>query len=164
MKLIQYKLGILILILFSSCKKERVEKKSVFIKTWYDTERVVPYTATLIINKDHTFKFTGGACTARFYSNGKWIEKKDTLILNSGFPKECLNLREFGRMCYSNEEIENIRFLKTKAGCEVKNDDEFENFRDAKFYLRNDSLIFKKDKKENCTEYEIRFYKAKKVR
>lgn len=154
----------LFFISLSSCKKETIVPKSVFVKTWYDTEMVIPYAATLTINKDHTFKFIGGACTARFNSEGKWTEKKDTLILDSGFPGECVNLSEFGKMCISREEIENRISAKVKAGCEVKNDEEFVNFKKAKFYLRNDSLIFKKDKKDKCTEYEIVFSRVKKSR
>ncbi|MBZ4037151.1 hypothetical protein K6T82_20495 [Flavobacterium sp. 17A] len=147
-----------------SCKKENKEQKSVFVKTWYDTEMDIPYMARLEINKDHTFKFVGGACTTSFHSDGNWIEKNDTLILNSVLPKECFQIHEFGKMCYSKEEIEKIRFTKTIADCEPKNEDSFENFKDEKFYLRNDSLVLKKDRKEKCTERKIVFFKYKKQR
>lgn len=164
MKVDQFIFCILISIFLISCKKEDKKQESIFVKTWYDTEMVIPYMASLEINKDHTFKFTGGACTASFHSYGNWIEKNDTLILNSILPKECFQINEFGKMCYSKEEIEKIRFTKTIADCEPKNDDSFENFKDEKFYLRNDSLVLKKDKKEKCTEKEIVFFKYKKQR
>lgn len=164
MKVDRFIFCILISIFLISCKKEDKKQESIFVRTWYDTEMVIPYMASLEINKDHTFKFTGGACTASFHSYGNWIEKNDTLILNSILPKECFQINEFGKMCYSKEEIEKIRFTKTIADCEPKNDNSFENFKDEKFYLRNDSLVLKKDKKEKCTEKEIVFFKYKKQR
>lgn len=144
-------------ILFLSCKKEKIENKSPFVKDWYDTEQVIPFTATLKINKDKTFEYFGGACTSQFESNGTWYESNDTIILNSKIPNECLMMREFGKMCYSKGEIEKIRFTKTVKNCKTESEKEYENFINKKFYIRNDSLILKKDKKDTCTVREIIF-------
>ena len=144
-------------ILFFSCKKEVIEKKTDFVKTWYDTEKIIPFEATLKINEDNTFEYYGGACDSQFESSGTWFVKNDTIILNSKIPSECMAMTEFGKMCYSKEEIEKIRFTRTIKNCKTTSNKEFNNFSNEKFYIKNDSLVFKKDKKDTCTGFEMVF-------
>ena len=96
------KLLLLISILaFSSCKKDnpKIEENSKFVKVWFDTVRSYPFKAKLVIKKDKTFEYRGGACTSRFGAKGIWKIENDTIILNSIKPKECMWKHDFGLIC-----------------------------------------------------------------
>ena len=56
------------IIALSSCKKNssKIEENSKFVKVWFDTVRTFPFKAKLIINKNKTFEYRGGACTSSF--------------------------------------------------------------------------------------------------
>lgn len=157
---------IIILLLFIRCKKEKIKSEinSVFVKDWYDTEMIVPFKAILKINKDSTFQYNGGACTSSFESNGTWRIKNDTIILNSSKSKKCLTMIEFGPFCINKKDLSNHTINKTLKDCNPSGEGMYENFINEKFYIRNDSLIYKKEEKDKCSEFEIKFAKNKKIR
>ncbi len=160
------KLLLLISILaFSSCKKDnpKIEENSKFVKVWFDTVRSYPFKAKLIINKNKTFKYSGGACTSSFGAKGIWRIENDTIILNSIKPKECMWKRDFGLIC---EKLTDNDY-KTIKDCEPKGEDSYENFENEKFYVRNDTLIHKNDKNDkmkNCPKLKIAFSDKEKIR
>lgn len=149
-------------LLFFSCKNEVPVKKpkSGFIKKWFDTELIVPFSATLEIKENQTFQYHGGACTSKFNSNGTWIINKDTIILNSNLSEKCLTIIEFGPMCFDN--LSQKKLAKTIKNCIPNTEEFYELFKNEKFYIRNDSLVHKNEKRENCSEFEIIFSKTKK--
>jgi hypothetical protein len=157
---------LIILVSLTNCKNESQKKKinSIFVRDWYDTEMVIPFSATLKINKDSTFQYKGGACTSSFTSNGTWRIENDTIILNSNKSKECLIIVEFGPLCPSKEDMLNHKISKTLKDCNPAGENMYENFRNEKFYIRNDSLIYKKGENEKCSEFEIIFATNKKKR
>lgn len=167
------KLLLLIFILaLSSCKKDnpKIEENSKFVKVWFDTVRSYPFMAKLIINKNKTFEYRGGACTSSFGAKGIWRIENDTIILNSIKPKECMWKVDFGLLCLTpaemragNENDDN----KTIKGCEPQGEDSYENFENEKFYFRNDTLIHKNDendKMKNCPKLKIAFSDKEKIR
>jgi len=167
------KIFLLISILtLSSCKKDnpKVEENSKFVKVWFDTVRSYPLTSKLIINKNNTFEYRGGACTSSFGAKGIWKIENDTIILNSIKPKECKWKHDFGLFCLTYEEMKSSNFAldnKTIKGCEPQGDDSYEHFENDKFYFRNDTLIHKndeKDKMKNCPKSIIAFSDKEKVR
>lgn len=146
------------IIALSSCKKNnpKIEKNSKFVKVWFDTVRSYPFKAKLIINKNKTFEYRGGACDSRFGSKGIWRIENDTIILNSIKPKECMYKIDFGLVCEKLTGDDN----KTIKGCEPKSDKMFEDFENEKFYFRNDTLIHKNDENDkitNCPKSKIAF-------
>ncbi|NDP27810.1 MAG: hypothetical protein GZ087_10355 [Flavobacterium sp.] len=160
------------IIAFSSCKKNnpKIEENPKFVKVWFDTVKSFPFTAKLIIKKDSTFEYRGGACTSSFGAKGSWKMENDTIILNSIKPKKCMWKRDFGLFCLTFEEMKagNIEEdNKTIKGCEPKGEDSYENFENEKFYFRNDTLIHKNDehdKIKNCPKSKIAFLDKEKIR
>lgn len=162
---IKFLLLIFILAL-SSCKKDspKIEENSKFVKVWFDTVIIVPFEAKLIIKKDNTFDYSGGACTSSFGAKGIWRIENDTIILNSIKPKECLWTHKFGKNCTTREEIIAERDNKTIKNCEPNEDESYEIFENEKFYIRNDTLIHKNDENENCPKSIIAFSDKEKIR
>ena len=153
------------LIAVTSCKKHepKIEENAKFVKVWFDTVKSTPFTAKLIIKKDSTFEYTGGACTSSFGSKGIWRIENDTLILNSIYPKECMWKHDFGLIC---EKLASDDY-KTIKGCDPKDERAYEHFENDKFYFRNDTLIHKNDendKMENCPNAIIAFSDKQKIR
>ena len=163
---------LIFIIAFSSCKKDnpKIEENSKFVKVWFDTVRSSPFMAKLIMNKNKTFEYRGGACTSSFEAKGIWRIENDTIILNSIKPKECKWKRDFGLFCLTFEEMRagNIeQDNKTIKGCEPKSDDSYEIFKNEKFYIQNDTLIHKNDENDkikNCPKSIIAFSDKEKIR
>ena len=160
------------IIALSSCKKNntKIDENSKFVKVWFDTVRTYPFKAKLIINKNKTFEYRGGACTSRFSSKGIWRIEKDTIILNSIKPKECLWKLNFGLFCLTPEEMRAGNAdddNKTIKGCEPQGEESYENFENEKFYFRNDTLIHKNDVNDkivNCPKLKIAFSDKEKIK
>jgi hypothetical protein len=153
------------IIAFSSCKKDnpKIEENSKFVKVWFDTVRSYPFKAKLVIKKDKTFEYSGGACTSSFGAKGIWKIENDTIILNSIKPKEYMWKHDFGLIC---EKLTDNNY-KTIKDCEPKGEDSYENFENEKFYVRNDTLIHKNDendKMKNCPKSKIAFSDKEKIR
>jgi hypothetical protein len=158
-------LSILLLVIFISCKndKPKINKNSKFVKTWFDTVRMTPFTSKLIINKNNTFDYSGGACTSSFESKGFWKIEKDTLILNSSKTNKCYWKLPFGLMC-SKKDFEKIREdNKTIKGCNPMGENEYVIFDNEKFYIRNDTLIHT-EKNKYCPSMKIAYSSVQKVR
>ena len=156
-------------IAFSSCKKDnpKIEENSKFVKVWFDTVRSSPFMAKLIMNKNKTFEYRGGACTSSFGAKGIWKIENDTIILNSIKPKECLWKHDFGLFCVTPAKMIADNDNKTIKGCEPHGEESYENFENEKFYFRNDTLIHKNDKNdkiENCPKCKIAFSNKEKIR
>lgn len=152
-------------IVFISCKKGETKaiEKSEFVKTWFDTVRMVPFKSKLIINDNKTFEYNGGACTSSFESKGSWKIEKDTLILNSSKTKKCYWKHPFGLMC-SEKDFEKIREdNKTIKDCNPTGENAYVIFDNEKFYIRNDTLIHTK-KNKYCPKFKIAFSSVQKVR
>ena len=160
---------LLISILFVSCNKSSSKESpkvlnSKFVKVWFDTIRGVPFFSKLEIKQNRTFKYVGGACTESWSSEGLWIIKNDTIILNSIKPKDCVYLSEYGTMCKTIAEIR-------KNGPEISSKDcdtaysypEFEVFKNEKFYLKNDTLVHVKQNKK-CEGIDIAYSMKEKNR
>lgn len=157
-------LSILLFVIFIRCKNDqpKINQKSEFVKTWFDTVRVAPFVSKLVINENKTFNYNGGACTASFQSKGSWKIEKDTLILNSYQTYKCYWKENFGLLC-SKEEFEKIREdNKTIKNCNPNAEDAYIIFDHEKFYLRNDTLIHT-DKNKNCPKLRIAFSSKKKI-
>lgn len=156
-------------ILLVSCNKSSPKEplevlNSQFAKVWFDTVRGIPFYSKLEIKQNNTYKYVGGACTASWSSEGVWIIKNDTIILNSKKPKECVYLSEYGTMCRTRIEIQ-------KNGPEISSKDcdtaysypEFEVFKNEKFYLKNDTLVHVKQNKK-CEGIDIAYSMKEKKR
>ncbi|HWS60138.1 MAG TPA: hypothetical protein VN182_04335 [Flavobacterium sp.] len=160
------------IIALSSCKKDnpKIEEHSKFVKVWFDTVRSYPFKAKLIIKKDKTFEYRGGACTSSFGAKGIWRIENDTIILNSIKPKECMWKHDFGLFCLTFEEMKLANIEednKTIKDCEPQGENSYENFENEKFYFRNDTLIHKNDKYDkmtNCPKLIIAFSDKEKIR
>lgn len=160
---------ILLIVSLSSCEKLRQKEQlnenqdSEFAKTWFDTIRGIPFTEKLEVKQNRTFKLIGGACTARWWSEGSWDLKNDTIILNSFKPKECTYLEEYAAMCRTIQEIrKNGREVSIKD-CTPDSDDDYQMLINEKFYIRNDTLVHvKQDKK--CEGIEVVYSIKEKIR
>ncbi|MDX6183795.1 hypothetical protein SGQ44_15880 [Flavobacterium sp. Fl-77] len=160
---------ILLIISLSSCNKFKQKEQlnenqnSEFVKTWFDTIRGIPFAEKLEIKQNRTFKLIGGACTARWWSEGSWRIKNDTIILNSFKPKKCIYLREYGIMCRTFEEIrKNGREVSIKD-CNPDSDNDYEMFINEKFYIKNDTLVHVKQNKK-CEGIKVAYSTTEKIR
>jgi len=150
-----------ILILFSflsfiACKnsnEQEIRKK--YIAEWKSTKKPIPYSATLKINKDNTFDFDSGACMSSSRSKGHWRLENDTIILNSFKPKDCCLLMVFGGNCEKYGKIgENYMFKKSFENCDLETENSYDVFENTKFYIKNEILVFKKNKINDCKDLE----------
>ena len=126
-----------------------------YIAEWKSTKKPVPYTATLKINNDNTFDFNSGACMSSTTSKGKWRIENDTIILNSFKPRNCCFLIVFGGNCEKYGKAgENHMFRKSFEDCDMKIEDMYDVFENTKFFIKNEKLIFKKSKINDCEDLE----------
>lgn len=152
---------LLFICLFSCKKPEKPVNK--FVGTWYDTEYVIPNLSVFKINIDSTFSYTSGACTWQGFSKGKWKMVGDSITLNSSNSDTCYALLPF---------IDCVRFEKpgkenaiTFPNCKVKGKADFLIFSHEKFYIKNDSLIFKIKQSSKCPDtLKIVFARTQKIR
>lgn len=152
-------ISILILLSFLSfiaCKNSTEnEIRNKYIAEWKSTKKPIPYSGTLKINNDNTFDFNSGACMSRSYSKGKWRIENDTIILNSFEPKNCCFLIVFGGNCEKYGKTgENYMFKKSFKDCDLQTEDLYDVFENTKFYIKNETLVFKKSKINDCEDLE----------
>lgn len=141
----------------SSPKQSPEVLNSKFVKVWFDTIKRVPFFSKLEIKQNRTFKYVGGACTASWSSEGCWIMKNDTIILNSVKPKECVYLSEYGTKCKTIDEIrKNGSEISSKNCTPDYSYQDFEVFKNEKFYIQNDTLIHVKQNKK-CEGIDIAY-------
>ncbi|MFD1604312.1 hypothetical protein ACFSJW_24820 [Flavobacterium artemisiae] len=156
-------LTLAILFLFISCnKKTESEIENKFVKTWYDTQYIVPGRSELIVKKDSTFNYTSAGCDWRVFSKGKWKIKGDSIELTSSKIDTCYMAFPFID-CGFYERKDKERMV-TIPNCKPDTGSDFCLFTKETFYLRNDSLIYKiKDSK--CPDsLRIEFAKTPKIR
>ena len=159
----KYKFFIIIAFIsfFQSCEKKADER---FVRTWHDTEYIIPGHSTLKINSNFTFNYKARGCQWQCFSKGKWNVIGDTLELNSILSDTCYNMFPFAE-CIKFGDYENKKIRTTIKNCTAEDDREFTIFEKEKFYLKNDSLIYIKKTNSNCTDsIRIIFAKTEKIR
>lgn len=160
-------LPLVILILFTSCKKDlpkEIENPK-FVRTWYDTVQGMPYRAKLIINANKTFEFSDHGCQSGSKSYGNWKIVNDTITLKSIKPKGCLYQNRFGVYCIKIGDKSYFENSKTIKGCEPSGrESDYEIFENEKFIIRNDTLIHINQAKNDCGEIRVAFSTKEKMR
>ena len=152
--------SLLLFICLISCKKsESLPNK--FIGTWYDTEYIVPGKSSIKINADSTFDYRSRGCQGGSVSKGKWKIVGDSIELNSTSSDTCYRMFPFVYCTPFGEN--NIRDILTIPNCNPDNNTFFAIFSKEKFYLKNDSLIFKVKPESKCSDtLKIVFAKTQK--
>ena len=143
--------------IFVGCQSDKIDFK-LFGGNW-KIERDVYRKGALIINQDRTFKFSDIGHLSESYSSCTWKIKKDTLVLSSTMPQECLYVHKFAPFCPNKNIIIEEKIETTIENCEPKNYTKFySKFLREKFILKKDSLIYIVTNK-NCdkkhTDYRI---------
>lgn len=152
---------ILVLVSLISCKKSESSLNK-FGGTWYDTEYIIPNRSTLKINTDGTFKYASAGCDWRVISKGNWKRFGDTIELNSTSSDTCYRMFPFVE-CISYGEYDRKDIL-TIPNCEPTNNKSFAIFTKEKFYLKNDSLVYKLKQNSGCPDtLKIIFAKTEKI-
>ncbi|TDO97127.1 hypothetical protein [Flavobacterium sp. 245] len=157
------KIKISILVLFLaliSCKKAESPPNR-FIGTWYDTEYVVPSLTRITIKKDSTFSCISGACTWQGFSQGKWKIVGDSIELNSTKSDTCYRMLPF----VDCNPFEKRKDLLTIPNCSPEQRSDFLIFDKERFYVKNDSLVYKLKKSSKCPDtLKIVFARTQKIR
>ena len=123
-----------------NCKQnsQKFEKKENFIRDW----KVIRYpysNATLSFNANHTFEYRETGHLSEIYSKGIWKLIKDTLVLNSLQPNECLYLDDFSLT--KGDTLDDMQ--TTLKNCIPKpNSKFFTEFSNSKFIVTKDSLNY----------------------
>jgi len=139
------------MISFFSCQKKIDNPNKKFIKTWYDTEYIVPGRTTLEINSDCTFNYNAAGCQWRCFSKGNWKVVGNTIELNSTTIDSCYNMFPFAE-CIKFGTYNTKKIPTTVPNCSPKTDIEFTIFSKEIFYLKSDSLVYKRKVNSNCTD------------
>lgn len=142
-------------VFFTSCHNSGKEKGSVdcnaeiekkYIGKWFSVERLIPYSAVLKVDPDHSFTFEGGACLSSFDSKGSWILHEDTLILTGLEPTECCLISNFGIDCNRIDlsDPDSVKIKSPEISMEdcVPDDRTYSYivFKQEKFLIRDDTL------------------------
>lgn len=157
------KIKISILVLFLgliSCQKKEIPENK-FVGTWYDTEYLVPSLTIIKIKTDSTFSCTSGACTWQGFSQGKWKIVGDSIELNSIKSDNCYRILPFVHC----DPFEKRGDTLTISKCDPKGKADFLIFEKERFYLKNDSLIYKLKRSSKCPDLlRIVFARTQKIR
>ncbi|MBB4804652.1 hypothetical protein HNP37_004749 [Flavobacterium nitrogenifigens] len=155
------KISILVLFLsLISCQKKEIPVNK-FVGTWYDTEYVVPSLTIIKIKKDSTFSCTSGACTWRGFSRGKWRIVGDSIELSSIKSDTCYRTLPF----VDCNPFEKRKDSLTIPNCNSNESADFLIFDRERFYIKNDSLVYKLRRDSKCPDtLKIVFAKTQKVR
>ncbi|OYU93009.1 MAG: hypothetical protein CFE21_22165 [Bacteroidetes bacterium B1(2017)] len=145
---------------FQSCQKKADER---FVRTWHDTEYIIPGHSTLSINSNFTFNYKSAGCQWRCFSKGKWNVIGDTIELNSIASDTCYQMYPFAK-CIKFAAYENKKVPTTIPNCTAETMEEFTIFRKEKFYLKKDSLVYTQKPNQDCPPIEIKFAKTEKIR
>ncbi|AWK06146.1 hypothetical protein HYN56_18715 [Flavobacterium crocinum] len=152
----------LVLIHFASCKKAEFPVNK-FVGTWYDTEYIVPGHATIKINKDSTFNYNGAGCQWTLVSKGKWKIVGDFIELNSTKIDTCYRMIPF--VDCNPFETRKRKEILTIPNCNPKDDTDFLIFDKERFYIKNDTLVYKLKPGSGCPDtLKIVFAKTRKIR
>lgn len=139
-------LSLAILIFSISCKNiESVPKN--FAGTWYDTGYEDQNKTILKILPNNTFLYNGGSSSWTGFSNGTWKMIGDTIELSSAKMEDCYNAFPFSD-CSSADK--NSKGLTTIPGCVPDMDMSFVTIDKERFYIKNDSLIYKSKTGSKC--------------
>jgi hypothetical protein len=170
---LKYRILMLIFLVLVGCtnnsrtSKDKQNEKielSPFIDEWVSVARVIPYSATVLIKKDHTFSYNFGACQSFGFSNGDWQMENGTLVLTSSAYDSCYYTREFGVNCISISDSNETMYKPqqtTIEGCLPEGIDEYIIFANDQFILRNDTLIHVSLKDTPCPEMKDKFVRKK---
>lgn len=134
-----------LMVVFLSCKnnEKNIIREKKFIKEWISRKSIIPHTAYLKINPDHTFKYNDRGCQWETNAFGNWRLVNDTLILNSLPSKKCQFIDGFGNNMRIPNAGEDFKPETTIKGCEPeKRNGVYVNFIDDKFYIKNDTLEY----------------------
>ena len=82
------------IIFLISCKKSEIPVNK-FIRTWYDTEYIVPGKSSIIIKKDGYFYYRSAGCDWRVKSKGHWKIIGNSIELNSTTSDTCYRMFPF---------------------------------------------------------------------
>ncbi|KUJ60065.1 hypothetical protein AR687_20135 [Flavobacteriaceae bacterium CRH] len=150
----------LLFISLISCKKAEIPI-SKFVGVWYDTEYIVPSLTIIKIKADSTFSCTSGACTWQGFSQGKWKIVGDSIELNSTKSDTCYKMLPF---VHCNP-FEKRKDSLTISNCNPKGRADFLIFEKERFYIKNDSLLYKLKSSSKCPDtLKIIFAKTQKIR
>lgn len=152
----------LFLISFISCKKpEKPINK--FAGTWYDTEYIIPGKSSIKINADSSFSYRSRGCDWGSVSKGKWKMVGDSIELNSTSSDTCYKMFPFV-YCFPFGK-NNRKDILTIPNCIPDENAFFAIFTKEKFYIKNDSLVYKLKAGSNCPDtLKIVFARSKKIR
>lgn len=147
---------------FISCKKSETPPNK-FVGVWYDTEYIIPSKTILKINKDSSFDYQSAGCQWRVISKGKWKMAGDSIELNNTKSDTCYKMSPFVD-CIPFETSKKKDIL-TIPNCNPKGDTYFLIFAKERFYIKNDSLVYKLKPSSNCPDtLKIVFAKTQKIR
>jgi hypothetical protein len=159
------KIRILIFLFFVSlisCRKsDNVHNK--FVGIWYDTEYIIPSRSTLKINIDSTFNYQGAGCQWRLTSHGKWKIIDDFIELNSIKTDTCYRMFPF--VDCNPFDTRKRKVVLTISDCNPKDNTDFLIFAKERFYIKNDSLVYKLKSNSLCPDtLKIIFAKTQKIK
>jgi hypothetical protein len=143
-----------ILISLLGCQKN-IEPDE-FVGTWIIDG--IPYSkAKITFSKNHTFEYVEKNDFAHSNSKGQWEIRKDTLILNSVFPNECLYVSYFSQDCNDEQSAVFKLFIETTIeNCQPKNIKKFfTKFDNTKFVKGSNSLVFIPT--VSCSDFAFKF-------
>ncbi|MDR7210103.1 hypothetical protein [Flavobacterium piscis] len=154
--------GFLLFICLISCKKKEVPVNK-FVRTWYDTEYIISGRSSIKINKDSTFEYESAGCNWRVFSKGNWKIIEDSIELNNTSSDTCYKMFPFFE-CIRFGKYDRIDTL-TIPNCEPIDNKSFAILKREKFYIKNDSLVYKLKTSSNCPDtLKIVFAKTQKIR
>jgi len=154
-------LSLLVLIFSISCKKTESSPKN-FVGTWYDTGFKAENKTIIKILDNNTFLYNGGNSNWTGFSNGTWEIIGDTIELSSSKMEECYNVSTFSDCDVSNEKN---KITTTIPGCIPEIDVSYVIITKEKFYIKNDSLIYKSKTSSKCLDkLKISFAKTPKTK
>ncbi|KAF2327192.1 hypothetical protein [Flavobacterium daemonense] len=162
------KIRISILLLFFgliSCQKKEIPENK-FVRTWYDTEYIIPGKSSIKINADSTFYYKSRGCDWGVFSKGKWRVIGDSIELSSTKIDTCYVISPFADCTFFDRKNKAPLPLLTMPNCEEPDQGKsFCLFTKEVFYIKNDSLIYKLKPSSQCPDtLKIVFAKTQKIR
>ncbi|PIF29636.1 hypothetical protein CLU81_0017 [Flavobacterium sp. 9] len=151
-----------LMICLISCRKAEIPI-SKFVGTWYDTEYIVPGKSSILIKKDSSFYYKSAGCDWRVVSKGNWKIIGDSLELNSTSSDTCYKMFPFAECIPFGKN--NRKDILTIPNCDPVNNKSFAIFIKERFYIKNDSLVYKLKSSSGCPDtLKITFARTQKIR
>ncbi|KQB41330.1 hypothetical protein [Flavobacterium aquidurense] len=155
-------LAFVLVICFISCRKSEIPL-SKFVGTWHDTEYIIPGKSSIVIKKDSSFYYKSAGCDWRVVSKGNWKIIGDSIELNSTTSDTCYKMFPFVECIFYEEN--NRKDILTIPNCDPRNNASFAIFSKEKFYIKNDSLIYKLKSSSKCPDtLKIIFARTPKIK